>query len=189
LTFSRMDSLGAGALLALVEAKRPDALHRILRPALAVGACAIVVFGALYLGDAHFRYYQQRALYDVLGYALATVMCTCAIVAVYCAPPTFLFGRALRYIGMISYAAYLWHPLVLDQVHRLHLRGPVTALLGYAFTLAMATASWYLLDQPLQRLRNRVRPLRTDVAKRKASSHVLDDRALPSATAVASVTS
>ncbi|MFT3700568.1 MAG: acyltransferase [Kofleriaceae bacterium] len=159
LTISRMDCLGAGSLLALVEAKKPFALHRMLRPALAIGALAIGAFGALY-AQPGFRYYVQNPLYDTVGYALTTAVCTCLLVAVYCAPPAFLSNRVLRYIGMISYAAYLWHPLVLDQVHRLHLRGPATAVVAYAFTLLVASASWYLLEQPLQRFRDRVKPER-----------------------------
>lgn len=69
-----------------------------------------------------------------------------------------LDGAWLRRIGVISYAAYLFHvPLHAEQVLAavgLHLAGPrsVTLALDLALTLLLAEASWRLLESPARRI-------------------------------------
>ncbi len=72
------------------------------------------------------------------------------------------FARALgnpvfRYLGKISYGTYLWHfPLfiVLDG-SRTHLVGYPLLVVRIAVTLLAATASYYLVEQPIRRGRLR----------------------------------
>ena len=68
------------------------------------------------------------------------------------------FARGLgnpvfRYLGRISYGTYLWHfPLfiVLDG-SRTHLAGYPLLVVRIAVTLSVATASYYLVEQPIRR--------------------------------------
>ena len=62
-----------------------------------------------------------------------------------------------RYVGRISYAAYLWHVplfLLLDAT-RLHLYGLPLLAVRIGATLVVATASYYLVEQPIRRGRMR----------------------------------
>jgi peptidoglycan/LPS O-acetylase OafA/YrhL len=71
-----------------------------------------------------------------------------------------LASRPLRALGEISYSMFLWHLLVLETVVRV-LDQPlftgsfsVTFLLTLAGTLVVATASYWLVERPLFRLRH-----------------------------------
>jgi peptidoglycan/LPS O-acetylase OafA/YrhL len=56
--------------------------------------------------------------------------------------------RALVWLGTVSYAAYLWnYPLTLWLRPHTDLAGPLAA----ALTLAVAAASWRLVEEPLSR--------------------------------------
>ena len=62
-----------------------------------------------------------------------------------------------RYIGKISYGTYLWHVpifLLLDAT-RLHLYGLPLLAVRIGVTLVVATASFYLVEQPIRRGRMR----------------------------------
>jgi peptidoglycan/LPS O-acetylase OafA/YrhL len=154
LTISRMDTLAAGALLAVVELR----LAKRLTWFLVLGACAAAVFAVLYRELPTFRWFHGDLLYDVVGYALATIFCASVLVAVYCTPMRWMMHPALRHVGKVSYVAYLVHDLIYDRVHAMHWRGAISIVVSLALTLLVATASWYLLEQPLQRLRGRVHP-------------------------------
>ncbi len=68
-----------------------------------------------------------------------------------------LGNPVFRYIGKISYGTYLWHfPLfaLLDSA-RLHLLGYPLLLVRIGVTLVVATASFYLVEEPIRRRRMR----------------------------------
>jgi peptidoglycan/LPS O-acetylase OafA/YrhL len=67
----------------------------------------------------------------------------------------------VRVTAHLSYALYLYHPLASQIVYLLRMRH-----LGYyavALTLVMATASYYLVELPFMRLRERRDPLRKTI--------------------------
>ena len=73
-----------------------------------------------------------------------------------------LGNRALVYIGKISYGIYLYHvyaprfaSLALSQVDKRSL--PVQVALYSAITLAVASASWFLFEKPINGLKSRFR--------------------------------
>ena len=75
-----------------------------------------------------------------------------------------LSGSAARWLGTVSYGLFLWHPFVLALLNpgpgSANLAGLVrTYLLTVAGALVLAALSWYLVEQPVQRLGRR-RPTR-----------------------------
>jgi peptidoglycan/LPS O-acetylase OafA/YrhL len=73
-----------------------------------------------------------------------------------------LCSAPVVWLGTISYGIYLWHVPVLDAIRgpfegvTVHSTGAATAIattvLAAAITVAIAAASWYLVEQPAQRL-------------------------------------
>ena len=69
----------------------------------------------------------------------------------------------LAWVGLVSYAFYLYHTIVIAQIHDLlldhgvRLRYPIVVIASLLISLACAAASFYLLERPLMRLRPRGR--------------------------------
>jgi peptidoglycan/LPS O-acetylase OafA/YrhL len=168
LTPCRMDLLAAGALLALIDHRDAAWFSRNLTGFLAGAGTAVAVFATMSVGIPTFRTSGDHMLFNVVGFGLSTVFFTCTLAYVRGARRgpalSTLRHPAVRYIGRISYMAYLVHMLCLDLAARVvHGRGPVAAL-GLALTIAGASASWYALEAPLLRLRHAV----TATARRAA---------------------
>ncbi len=68
-----------------------------------------------------------------------------------------LGNRVFRYLGKISYGTYLWHyPLfALFSAERVHLYGLPLLAVRIGVTLLVATASYYLVEEPIRRGRVR----------------------------------
>jgi peptidoglycan/LPS O-acetylase OafA/YrhL len=152
LTFSRMDLLALGALLGLADVSDGKFLERHRRRfawALSISASAYALCAVMLPG---FRQgaYLPFALVAVAMPSLLALVRTGMLETVLCTP-------VLRYIGKVSYVCYLVHDIVLERLHALHVPGAVTVALAFALTIGFATLSWHLLEQPLGRLRGRVR--------------------------------
>ena len=71
--------------------------------------------------------------------------------------------RPLAWIGLISYAFYLYHTIVIDQLNKvakdagISARYAVVAIASFLVTLACASASYYLLERPVMRWGRRPR--------------------------------
>lgn len=162
LTPCRMDLLAAGASLAWLEAR--DATwfprHRLRLAGLA--GAGVAVFAALTLASPTFRTSLNDPLFDTVGFGLSTLTFTCVVgftIGAADAPALrWLDHPALRYIGKISYVAYLVHVLALTELGNAGLERVPTAVLGFAATILLASASWYGLEAPLQRGRGLVPP-------------------------------
>ena len=69
----------------------------------------------------------------------------------------FLDLYPVRQLGIISYAAYLFHPLInLSELanylgYQIHPRRSLTMLADLAATIVLASASWRVLEQPVRR--------------------------------------
>jgi peptidoglycan/LPS O-acetylase OafA/YrhL len=140
-TDTRACALLIGAALAAVPAATL-ARHRI------AGRCAALA-GALTLGAAAVLVHGDTSALYRGGFALVAV----AAAAVIAWPARLLGAPPLRWIGRISYGGYLWHwPLfaVLDA-DRTGLTGPRLFAVRVAATLAIAAASFLMVEQPIRR--------------------------------------
>jgi len=66
-----------------------------------------------------------------------------------------LEARPVRALGLISYAVYLWHYPVIMTLARYHMHGK--AVITLTLSIVLATTSYYLIERPALRLKNRLR--------------------------------
>ncbi len=61
--------------------------------------------------------------------------------------------RPLRFVGLISFSAYLWHQpvFVAARIEGYETSEPATALILIACILVLSTATWYFVEQPFRR--------------------------------------
>ncbi|MFI7588356.1 acyltransferase family protein [Spongisporangium articulatum] len=161
-TRGRVQELFAGALLALAFA----AFRRRARPALVslVGPAGVagLVVGFLTMPDTTAFYYRG-------GAALVSLAAVGLIGGVEAAPD----GRLARmlswgpaaWLGRVSYGVYLWHWPVTVAVPAAGSDQVLRQVLRVLLTLGLASASFYLLERPVQRSRRALgTPPRTLVA-------------------------
>lgn len=160
LTFTRLDGLSAGAVLATVNARQ--ALTRWARPLLATAGFAVMASAIL----GHFFRYSFNPTFVAVKYTLITAVYTGAVGWLLCRPESaaarFLSLRWLRYIGRISYGLYVFHPFVFAWTYRRFTAQPVLARAGLAtvFTFLLATISWYAFERWFIRLKDVLSPER-----------------------------
>jgi peptidoglycan/LPS O-acetylase OafA/YrhL len=156
---TRIDTLLVGALAALVLASLPslDVLRgRAFRAIVLVAA--LVLVGAMHAG---------RIGASAMYFGIGTLVALCAALVVIGTVTadrgisSLLAFGPLVWIGRISYGLYLWHyPVVvgLFDSHRLARLGINPAWwipMQIGASLALATASFYLLERPILRLKAR----------------------------------
>ena len=73
-------------------------------------------------------------------------------------PRRLLALPAVAWLGLVSYGIYLWHLPLMDWLHRHSVDGWLElAAAGLALTVACAAASYYVVERPLLRLKDRRR--------------------------------
>jgi peptidoglycan/LPS O-acetylase OafA/YrhL len=163
-TDARLGPTLLGAAVATVTARRP---RRARPPSVAVDVAAMVGLGAMVV--AFLVVDGQAAAYYRGGLLAFTVAALIVIVAVTGGPPgrvaRALSWRPLVALGAISYGVYLWHwPVIVYLTpDRLGVRRSVAQALCVVVTLALALASYRLVERPVRRgaLRGRVAVLAT----------------------------
>ena len=157
-TFTRLQDLTAGALLAFLIAGRPlvPAAQRRLLAWAAPVAAAVLGFAWVFGGTGGI-YGLPREKMFLGGFLLCSVLATVVIADARQLEPS-LLGRALGvrplvWIGMISYGLYLWHwPIyVFCSPDRTGLSGVTLDAVKVGLTFVVATASFYLVERPLRR--------------------------------------
>ena len=150
-TDGRAHLLLIGAGLALILARwTPQRAARSTVNALGLaGAVACVAFWALVPDTAPWMY---SGGYAVFGVCVAAVI-TSAVQPGRFALRSFLSLPPLVWIGRISYGLYLWHwpVIVVASPARTGLDGASLTGVRVGLTFALATASFYLVEQPIRR--------------------------------------
>jgi peptidoglycan/LPS O-acetylase OafA/YrhL len=161
---TRMDSVLLGCLVGLLAAW--DYLPRSGWPVAAVRLATVPAV----LGLAALTYAaptpDAAELYHGVE-LLACVAVAIVLVALVTAPPRPLTGLleqpALVWVGQISYGLYLWHlPVFRGVLHdgrmaRLGVDGLPLALVRFVAAFVVAALSFYLLERPMLRLKERFR--------------------------------
>ena len=154
-TFSRVDAIACGALVAFMLKGRIPDLSRLARAALLI-ASAVVMVAAVSFGSS----FGRPAL---LTYPLVAASCAGFLVAFLhfqCPPATFI-GRALVHLGRISYGLYVFHAFALHLcTQRIHISGQFQEWLlrssaAFLLTVVLAMLSYRYLEMPFLRLKDR----------------------------------
>ena len=158
---TRMDSLLAGALLALIPLPS-------LKPARVVGVSALVIYGGL-AWCGHSLFFLSGSIQG-LGYsALALLFASLLVMCLHTgsAVHKICSWRLLCFYGKYSYGIYLWHYLFSRQfgwieswIQRVIPFSFLAAATSFALVLSSSTAiamvSYRAIERPFLRLKNRV---------------------------------
>jgi peptidoglycan/LPS O-acetylase OafA/YrhL len=158
-TWTRLDGLLAGVVLALVNSFRPAAWKLLMQRAniLLVAACGILTI-AIYL----FRD-EQQLLPSIVGFPILALAMGCLVIAG--ASPASLIGRftvpGAGFLAAMAYSLYLTHKAVYHLVGlaagNALLGRPLLALAAYGGAALLVGALFYAaIERPSLRLRERV---------------------------------
>jgi peptidoglycan/LPS O-acetylase OafA/YrhL len=151
-TDTRIDVLLVGALLSVLWGVRPAPDARTVEQAGWIGL-------AVALGVIGFARPEQGFAYSggLTLFALGAAAVVLAAVETDWAPNRAFRAEPLRAIGRVSYALYLWHPLVFYVAQRWALDvPPVPRMIGaVVVSIGMATLSWHLVERRALRLKER----------------------------------
>ncbi len=139
MTFGRLDGLGCGAALAALSQRSPGRRGK----AVLLGVCAL---GAVALLPLLHDLVLRKALKDTSTNLLFAAAVGTGFYWTRSKQTGLLRARVLRYFGTISYCAYLVH---LPLIYRFGFPA------GFVLTVSIATASFFLFEQPILRLKER----------------------------------
>jgi peptidoglycan/LPS O-acetylase OafA/YrhL len=166
-TFTRLDPMAVGALVAIVLRGRAPALRPVPRLLLLLlGASllplAVLMFG---LGDTYFLGGTNGLLGrwgPMVMYPMATAGCALILLAILHERPSLRLLRSgpLVYLGRISYGLYVYHTLGIRLASRmLHAVGHNSILLqvvaSLGVTILFAALSYQILERPFLLLKER----------------------------------
>ena len=149
-TFTHCDGLLAGALLAVLLARRTTTAADVRRSGRVawVGAGIVLVLMAWLSVESDATYLIGLTL----GAAATVGMVWHLVVVPDGLMARLLSWRPLVFIGRISYGLYLYHLPIFQLVQSWQLGFFPTVGLEAGGTLAVSVASWFLLERPVQRL-------------------------------------
>ena len=165
LTPMRMDSLAAGAFLALLV-RRPEGMTGLVKPAMIIAITSAVMILAMVVG----RHSKSSLdpLLGTIGYTIIWIFYAASLILALEWKPlqSFMSLPVLRWFGKYSYGMYVWHPILFILVFHTdparQIRGgngPVQMLVTGAFALALmfavTLASWHLWEKQFLKLKSR----------------------------------
>jgi peptidoglycan/LPS O-acetylase OafA/YrhL len=157
-TDTRLFDLMAGAAIAFVAAARPQPKPQARRTLNVVGPIAAAVLAVFWITAGTAGGLPTNFMFEG-GFLLCAGLAGLVVAdARLTEPGTFSRGLAwspLHFLGTISYGIYLWHWPVIVYLNgsRTGLSTWPLDLLRILVTLAVATASYYLVERPIRRAR------------------------------------
>ncbi len=150
-TDTRADALLTGCLFALLPAARPASRNKRWLNFAGASSAACLIYLMVTVG------FTERLLYQG-GFTVVALLCGVLVLVASYSPPgllaTILRFQPLRWFGRISYGLYLWHWLVVRHTTFYYLgKWEPWARLGLA--LAIASASFYIVERPFNKLKRR----------------------------------
>jgi peptidoglycan/LPS O-acetylase OafA/YrhL len=156
-TFTRLDPIALGILLALFGHKLPS-FTRLRRVALLCGGAAtwIVVFAFTVTGNAITVTTWRMAV----GHPFMALASAAVLLSVLGSQNGLLRNKALLYLGKISYGLYVLHEFAhFCAIRLVHASTPgmvvAQSIVGLALTIVLAAASYRWLESPFLRLKER----------------------------------
>ena len=155
-TDTRAFDLLAGATLAMITVGRPQPSAGVRRRLHVAAFGALGVLAVCWVTAGQPNGLPRPWMFEG-GMALCALAGALVVADVRCAEPgplsSFLSLRPIRYVGKISYGLYLWHwPVIVELTSaRTHETGVTLNALRVAVTLAIAVASYHLVEQPIRR--------------------------------------
>ncbi len=155
---TRIDHLMIGCLTAIIIKR--GALQPLWRMISAHRCLPLVTI--LLLAASSYYSVNSRAYLYVGGFALEPLLVAILMIQLITFSRTPAWGwfdsKPMRYLGQISYSLYLYHPAVGYQVFKRLAGIAFWEKLGIAvlLTIAVASASYYLIEKPFLRLKDRL---------------------------------
>jgi peptidoglycan/LPS O-acetylase OafA/YrhL len=156
-TFTRLDPIALGILLALFGLKLPQ-FTRLQRVALLCGGAAtwVAVFAFTVTGQALTVTTWRMAL----GHPFTALASVAVLLSVLGSQHRFLRNPRLLYLGKISYGLYVLHEFAhFCAIRLVHASTPgmvvAQSIVGLALTIVLAAASYRWLESPFLRLKER----------------------------------
>lgn len=156
-TFARLDSIAAGAILAVSLAGRSPRLKSALRCLLFIVALVSFVLVA--------RYLRQDGPSSIVTYSVTALASVMLLVAVLQSDARCLYQRPFSwfvYLGRISYGLYVFHLLAIALLPTLFVtvfgvppEFEYRIVLSLLLTIVFAAASYRWLEEPFLRLKKR----------------------------------
>jgi peptidoglycan/LPS O-acetylase OafA/YrhL len=167
-TFTRIDAIALGILVAYIFGNKVPALHLLSRIALAA-ACLITWFLVAAYANLNAQTEVAPVLGTLIGRPLVAVAAAGLLVAVMGAPAAgarALTNPVLTYLGRISYGLYVYHAaglLVATHLFRTNtVKGyALFAVFGFAFTVILSAISYRWLETPFLRMKERFAVVRS----------------------------
>jgi len=169
LTPLRLDAIAAGCLLALLSVRSGfrDRLAVVRHyPALFASIGAAVVAASTILGR-YIGAYQVTLSYSIEALAMCLVIWAMAQGA-HTAAGRLLESRPAVFVGLLSYSLYLWQQLFLNP-HRD--QWTATWPINVALAVGTALVSYYLVESPFLRIKDRAATTRRTSSADRAKPH------------------
>ncbi|MEY2398386.1 MAG: hypothetical protein QOJ00_1560 [Actinomycetota bacterium] len=164
--------IGCAVAVAVVYWSRDVGAEAQRRLRIASTAAALVLAGHLFVTGLGYRY-ALAAGFTVVPIATATVIGAC-VLGVDGPVGAALRFPVLRWFGRISYGLYLIHYPVFIGLHKTGLTGARLVVVEAVLAVALAALSFYVIEQPFLRLKERVARPPQETASRSPQSSIYD---------------
>ena len=156
-TFTRLDPIAVGILVAVSLKGRVPSLLTSTRCALTAVGTGLIVMVALFTDFRPDNIPSWPG--TMLGYPAVALGCALILLSVLGSSSRIIQARPLRYLGKISYGLYVYHALAIFLVSRILALKPEMSLwlfpVSLGLTIMMAAVSYRFLEAPFLKLKRR----------------------------------